>query len=241
MTTPAQPLDYEPERPTATLDRLLGVARLFMKIGLLVPLVAFAGSILALVVRLAPASDPSLRNRAARIWLTAVAVGCVNFAVLLLLFPRSYQNQGWSPRVVCSSNLRQIGLAFRMYALDYNDALPPDFPTLVQTIDITTDLFICPASNDTRGMQAGMTHEQVAASVVEGTPTCSYIYARHPNSTQSQLTARHVLVYEKPSNHSGDGMNILFGDGVVRWFPKGQYEQIIAEVEAGQNPPPSVK
>lgn len=171
--------------------------------------------------------------------LVCALCGIAANAAVFAIFPHSH-NFGWSPQLVCHNHLRQIGLAFKFYADDHNDALPPDFPALVRTVDITTDLFICRASNDDRSRQPGMTPEQVAATVVEGTSTCSYFYARHLGMEYSQLTARHILVYEKSSNHSG-GMNILFGDGRVEWVPKGQFEQIVAEVGAGQNPPPSVK
>lgn len=55
-----------------------------------------------------------------------------------------------------------------------------------------------------------------------------YVYVagdqRHPPTKDSD-----VIVYEKDTNHHGTGMNILFANGRVSWYPLGQANEIIGK------------
>jgi prepilin-type processing-associated H-X9-DG protein len=49
--------------------------------------------------------------------------------------------------------------------------------------------------------------------------------------------AETVVVYEPVSNHGGDGMQVLYGDGHVDWLNKNQASQMLDDLKAGWNPP----
>jgi prepilin-type processing-associated H-X9-DG protein len=51
------------------------------------------------------------------------------------------------------------------------------------------------------------------------------------------VTRDHVLAYEHLPNHSHGGMNVLYGDGNVRWVDAADAERLVAELSAGHNPP----
>jgi len=115
--------------------------------------------------------------------------------------------------VKCASNERQIGMAMLMYANDNKGSYPPDLGTLILTQDITTDQFICPSGDTSKPKElATMQPPQVADWVNKH---ADYVYAGAGlrNDTPAEL----VVLYEKPDDHSRDGMNCLFGDGHVEF------------------------
>ncbi len=133
----------------------------------------------------------------------------------------------------CASNIRQIGLGIEMYANDFGGALPPDAATILITQDLTTEALICPSSNDQRAV--GATPADLARSL--RTPgRCSYVYVAAPLKRRAAVTPAHVLAYENLQNHPAD-VHVLFGDGRAKSFPKAEAARLIAELQAGHNPP----
>lgn len=238
------PLNYEPsETVHDRFEKMLAVARNVIRIGVVIFGFGFIGSLIAFGALVQADRDSPIRTTAKRTIWVGIAVGSVNALIVtsLLLYGAMQINERVA-RTYCPHHLRSIGMAIQMYANDYGDVLPPSFQSVIATQDITTEVFICPGSADAAAnLPVNTTAAQRAASVVEGTGTRSYFYRPPVGVAASQLTPRHVIAYEKPTNHNGDGGSILFGDWHVERVPKGQFEQIIAEVEAGQNPPPSVK
>lgn len=70
-----------------------------------------------------------------------------------LLFPVFSQVRSSARRASCMSQLRQIGMATRMYLQDY-EALPPRLSALYPAYQPSTQLFICP-SDPQRGQHTG--------------------------------------------------------------------------------------
>jgi hypothetical protein len=147
-------------------------------------------------------------------------------------------------RIHCEANIRVLGEMITMYAHENSGQLPPDFQAILLTQDVTPGSFICPSSDDapapagTLGSAVSL-RIQNAASVVEGTSTCSYRYC--PLALlKSQLTTRHVLVYENLGHHFNPGMSILRGDGSVTWIRGAAAVHVRQELQSGQNPPPSL-
>jgi prepilin-type N-terminal cleavage/methylation domain-containing protein len=70
-----------------------------------------------------------------------------------LLFPVLFSSKAQARASVCSSNLRQIGLAIQMYRDDFGE-LPPRLSTLYPAYITDARLFICP-SDPERGHRDG--------------------------------------------------------------------------------------
>ena len=109
----------------------------------------------------------------------------------------------------CSSNLRMIGLAIRMYAYGNHDAFPSNLSDLLLTQDITSDVFVCPASNDQRAV-APTTQQTAELLLTPNSDHCSYFYVGD-GLTDQKVKDDHVIAFELPTNHGGM-INVLFGN-----------------------------
>jgi prepilin-type processing-associated H-X9-DG protein len=128
-------------------------------------------------------------------------------------------------RMKCASNLRQIGLACLMYANDHGGKFPDDFKTVLLNEDITSEIFVCPASNDERAM--GNTPEATAGEL-EKPGHCSYIYfGKGLTNTAGDAT---VIAVEPLENHDGVGINVLYADGHVEWRERAAAEALLMKL-----------
>jgi prepilin-type processing-associated H-X9-DG protein len=159
-------------------------------------------------------------------------------AIGWLLMPHRIGSRDINPREKCASNLRQIGLAIQMYANDNKGQLPPDLGAVLATQDLTSNDFVCPSSSDDRA--TGPTTQAILQDFAKP-GRCSYVLASPLPSMWNLLTPAHVLAYEPPANHNGDGMNVLFGDCHAEFVEKSQAGYILAELKAGYNPPRTAK
>ena len=173
-----------------------------------------------------PERQPPLRTTIAVLTLGLVAGGTV--AVVLPSLNRTHHH---SPGQKCASNLRQIGQGVEMYANENRGAFPPDFPTLLVTQDLTSDVFVCYRTDDERA--TGPTTAAVAAQLTAG-GHLSYVYTGRALTAKSPAGA--VVAYEPLGNHR-DGANVLYVDGTVKWFPAREMKKLTDELDAGHNPP----
>jgi prepilin-type processing-associated H-X9-DG protein len=160
----------------------------------------------------------------------AVSTGAIGW----LLMPHRIGSRDINPREKCASNLRQIGLAIQIYANENKGQLPPDLGSVLVTQDLTSEVFVCPSSSDERAH--GPTTQAILQDFAKP-GRCSYVLASPLPSMWSALTPAHVLAYEPLTNHNGDGMNVLFGDGHAEFLVKSQANYMLAELKAGYNPP----
>jgi prepilin-type processing-associated H-X9-DG protein len=110
-----------------------------------------------------------------------------------------------------------------MYANEYNHQFPKDFATLLVTEDITSDVFICPDSNDTPA--AGPTTQAVVADFAKP-GHCSYRYfgaGMHDRDNPQTVVATEPL-----ANHNDQGANVLFLDGHVEFIVAPAAQKLIA-------------
>jgi prepilin-type N-terminal cleavage/methylation domain-containing protein/prepilin-type processing-associated H-X9-DG protein len=130
-----------------------------------------------------------------------------------MLLPALSQAREKARRINCASNLKQMGLAMRMYSSDYNEKFPAPGDdetglTLLLANDYltTTKVYICPST----------TQDPAAAGATTLAATnTSYLY----NGGESEDTCGTAtgLCRDKNVNHSKFG-NVLFGDGHVKGF-----------------------
>lgn len=235
MTAPT--LDYD-NPPPRSPERFLGYAKKCSGWGFLVPFLGLVG----IGFGIAAAAQPSL-STIQRKW--GVSWACAGLLATLinplmciaLFLPSLGQARPPANVIKCSSNLRMIGLAIQMYAIENNDSLPPDPQTVLATQDVTTDVFLCPQSEHDTIVPGGG-----PASVVEGTSTCSYLFYRFPRQKLGQLPPSAILAFEKDCFHTpaNQGMNVLHADGSTTTLTEAQAKVVMRELMTGQNPPPSL-
>jgi prepilin-type processing-associated H-X9-DG protein len=97
---------------------------------------------------------------------------------------------------------------------------------------VTSEVFVCPSSNDERAQ--GETTADVAAALSQP-GHLSYVYAGRGLDASSPREA--VVAHEKPDSHNRDGMNVLYADGHAEFVTRRLADHLVAEVEAGHNPP----
>lgn len=178
-----------------------------------------------------PAARPGLVIPSRLVAIAAVFVWI--FLVLSLLFSSLSGPLDQSPREKCVSNMRQIGQAIAMYANEHGDRFPDDVKTILENEDLTPSVFVCPSSND-QPTPPGPTTQTTAAALLQP-GHLSYIYLGKGLTSQT-ATADTVLLYEPLTNHSGDGMNVLFGDFHVEWLSASEAATILKQVAAKRNP-----
>ena len=172
---------------------------------------------------------PQPRRRSVALYVV-VALVCV-FILVSILLPSLNRTRSHPAHLRCSSNLRQIGQGIQMYANENKGVFPDDFAALILTQDITSEVFVCYRTNDSRA--EGPTTQAVAANLTAG-GHLSYVYVGKGLTMNSPANA--VVAYEPLSNH-GDGMNVLFADGHVQWWTPAQGAALLGELQAGHNPP----
>ena len=176
-----------------------------------------------------PSSNPRHRTRP----LTWVIASVVAALLLFSIFgPSGTRSRPVANLVKCGSNLRQIGQAIMLYANEHQGRYPDKLGDLMDQ-DITTAVFICPASNDTDAVP-GPTPQASSANVHAG-GHLSYIYLGKGLTGTQPATI--VIAYEPLTNHNNTEINVLFGDGHIEFVHVPAATTLIAELNAGQNPP----
>jgi prepilin-type processing-associated H-X9-DG protein len=131
-----------------------------------------------------------------------------------MLLPAVASARERARRAHCMSNLSQIGLACKMYAMDHGEKLPPNLAALADYVGDNPSVFVCASSETEPGDLASVD------------TWSDYILV--PNRSEGD-PGDAVLVFEKPGCHSGRGGNILTVDGAVRWCRLEDYERLTAE------------
>ncbi|MDD4152893.1 MAG: hypothetical protein PHD91_04165 [bacterium] len=114
----------------------------------------------------------------------------------------------------CQSNLKQIGLALFMYIQDNKERLPADLSALIPYTK-NTDVFKCPSDDG-------------CAEITEIKPgfKSSYFLVRGLSNLMKD-PSRVVVVYEASPLFHGDGRNVLFMDGHVKWYNEESFQNLM--------------
>ena len=137
--------------------------------------------------------------------LTPVATTAVLAGMLLPALNKAREK---ARRISCSSNLKQIGLALKQYAMDHKDNFPAadnaaGLNELIKNNYLTeTKVYSCPSTSVPQAV--GILKEA----------NSSYIYF---GGLKEGMNPAFPLAFDKPGNHK-DYVNVLFLDGHVRGF-----------------------
>jgi prepilin-type processing-associated H-X9-DG protein len=128
-------------------------------------------------------------------------------------------------------DLRTIGQAIRFYADNDHGEYPDSFQSLLLKEDVSAEEFASPARLETPA--TGPTSRAVAGELIAG-GHLSYVYVGR-GLCANLVTPETVVAYEIPIE-SGDGTNVLFGDGHTEFVDGTVASKVIAREAAGRFP-----
>jgi prepilin-type processing-associated H-X9-DG protein len=178
-------------------------------------------------------------NRGWRLTKWVVGIGVLIGLFFMLFVPTMCRSSEAANRIKCSSNLRQLGLAMKLFADSHDGRLPANWRELAENSEITADVFICPSGPDTRAF--GDEAKTWTATLDDpAAHHSSYFYAGHGLQLAS-LTDQDIVAFELDADHSNDGVNLLFADGHVDWQftrldSQPAFERLKADHAAGVRP-----
>lgn len=116
-----------------------------------------------------------------------------------------------SQRTVSSANMRGIGQGFYIWAQDHKGSFPPDLKTLIESNNVTPQMFASP-------------YEGQFLDENSNVDTEGYLLYRPGLTTQSPPVE--ILLAEK-SREGMDGANFLFVDGHVEFIPEPKASELL--------------
>jgi len=182
------------------------------------------------------ASDWFKANRRNGDW-SVGAVVAITLAVLVLPFflagllvPALASAREKARRAACSNNVKEIILGLKIYASDHGEEYPPSLQDISpylpsiegNSLSNSSTVFVCPSSDaDTGSMESTNVHS-------------AYLYVSGLTEGDPANTA---VVVENPENHRGEGGNVGFIDGAVKWCSVSEIKSLLAEPWGCQTPP----
>jgi hypothetical protein len=172
-----------------------------------------------------------LTRRPTRHWVVVAVVGLLLLVAIGLAVSSLGRARETAHRAKCRKIMRAIGQACLLYSNENRGRLPQSLGQLVVTQDVTTEVFVCPSSDDTPAR--GHSLEERAVNLAKP-GHASYVAALHPADERVPF----VLFYEPMSNH-GDGFHAVYSDGHVEFFTGAGAEDVQLALRSGVNPPPT--
>ncbi len=129
-----------------------------------------------------------------------------------MLLPALSQAREKARRINCAGNMKQIGLALRMYSGDYDEWFPSGNNTIgfnllcEQDYLTTTKVYTCPSTT---------TDEATSGDTRITGSECDYYYVG--SETEDTAGTATGIGRDRDDNHTKYG-NLLFGDGHVKGF-----------------------
>jgi len=144
--------------------------------------------------------------------LEAIAIIAVVLLAVSALLP-SPNGSHSEPRVKSANNLKYIGLAIDLYAMEFAGSYPDTIEKLLTAEDITSAALIRPGQKEGRR---------------------SYFYVGRGWKARD-VPANAVVAFEDP-NMWRNGANVLFGDGHVEFVQTEQLKALISQIAAAHGP-----
>ncbi len=153
-------------------------------------------------------------QRRTSVWEYVMGLSPAVLVIILaaMLLPALGMARGMGKRVECMSNLKQIVLSCKMYAMDYNEQFPPSLENLYPDYAPSLEVFVCPSTGDK------------VTSKEEINTQGSYLYVSGLSEASDSAA---VLIYDREGNHGDDGRNVAFVDGHVDWVSEEEIDDLL--------------
>ncbi len=161
-----------------------------------------------------------------RLWIAVgAAVVLLGAGTFYLMLPE-YAGEPARP-ARCRSNLKYIGMSFRLYARDHGDSFPPVLGHLYPDPIEDGNIFWCPSGGRATPITEADLHEGARdASDVFGEHNSDYDYVS--GLSRANDPPGLVLAHDKDGNHEG-GRNVLFIGGNVEWMKEEEFQAALAK------------
>jgi len=133
-------------------------------------------------------------------------------------------------RAACLNNEKQIMLALIQYAGDHDDKYPETLGILLKERYLNTHkVFICPSSG--RGGQfrsvfpPGNLADLPLEELRKIDELADFVLVKGVSHADDADT---IIIYEKNGAHGGEGRNVGFNDGHVKWYPEHEFQRLLA-------------
>ena len=155
------------------------------------------------------------------------AVGVAHQTTWLVRSPESLYRKGSPTRakILCTRNLTRIGDTIQTYARSHDGRYPDDLAALLDE-DLEPHALICPGPPDAP-YEVADTIEQAKLDLAKR-GHLSYFY--FGKGLTQPVDADRVIVVESLENHDGAGINLLYGDGRVRWKDRAEAEALLTKL-----------
>jgi len=138
------------------------------------------------------------------------------WVLLLSLSWLTRRDPGLAARSTCAISMRCDSGYISLYAQAHGGQLPKSLDDLVACGAALPQELQCPSAR---------------------TSNTSVFYAYWGSGLRQPCDPRAVLLTESLQNHNGKGMNVCFADGTVKFIDGKSAKKLLAELEAGHNPP----
>lgn len=159
------------------------------------------------------------------------------FVLLCEIFLPAPSRLPQAKQSMCRTNQGHIVGACLEYAKDHDGHFPATLEEAEEIIVahdpfFPSDDFTCPALGGVRAMSSST---RPALGKLAAGGLSSYVYLGKGMTTAVAGTT--IILYEPLTNHYGRGMNVTYADATSQWLDARVAAKVMAELQAGHNPP----